>query len=427
MAKNYAYITLLTNDKYFPGVILLNETLKVVKSKYPLYVMITEDVPLDTIKNLAKANINTIKIDKIPTPDNIYQHNLALDAKQAEIWKDVLSKYQVMNLTQFDKVILLDCDLMILKNLDHCFEMKDMTAAVDGEYTNLWPTWKHFNSGFMVLEPRKNRFEDLLEFIKTFTDEKLAGIVDYMGKPYLIADQEMLNLYNKDWYNDPERQLGKYYNMFPCHVPQECADDMLRNGYFIHFVGVKPWQTYIDPVLDRPTASIYNTIERDYLNLEAYVLAYAYLDLYFAFDYNIDWDKIISSGIYYNVVADDALQLFRQPAIAEKYSIKALQIDPTNESFIKINESIKTWNMDLRKAKIIIDMLGTLYADSADGEFYLSPLGGDMDLLKQQTKDNVPNNYLVSHFWDIIKRAFYIQYDNYYTRLKTESTEQSTD
>ena len=42
--KNYTYMTLLTNNTYVQGVILLNETLKKVKSKYPLIVLVTNEV-----------------------------------------------------------------------------------------------------------------------------------------------------------------------------------------------------------------------------------------------------------------------------------------------------------------------------------------------------------------------------------------------
>lgn len=42
--ENYTYMTLLTNNTYVQGVILLNETLKKVKSKYPLVVLVTEEV-----------------------------------------------------------------------------------------------------------------------------------------------------------------------------------------------------------------------------------------------------------------------------------------------------------------------------------------------------------------------------------------------
>jgi len=42
--ENYSYISLLTNDNYIYGIILLAESLKQVKSKYPLKVLITKDV-----------------------------------------------------------------------------------------------------------------------------------------------------------------------------------------------------------------------------------------------------------------------------------------------------------------------------------------------------------------------------------------------
>ena len=40
-----------------------------------------------------------------------------------------------------------------MKNLDHLFDKPHLTAAIDGEYFNLWPDWVHFNGGCMVIEP----------------------------------------------------------------------------------------------------------------------------------------------------------------------------------------------------------------------------------------------------------------------------------
>jgi len=42
--KKYSYVSLLTNDSYVYGVMLLAESLKRVKSEYPLYLLITKDV-----------------------------------------------------------------------------------------------------------------------------------------------------------------------------------------------------------------------------------------------------------------------------------------------------------------------------------------------------------------------------------------------
>jgi hypothetical protein len=56
---------------------------------------------------------------------------------------------------------------MILKNLDHLFEKPHMTAAVDGEYFNIWPNDIHFNAGCLVIEPKKGISDKILEFTKT--------------------------------------------------------------------------------------------------------------------------------------------------------------------------------------------------------------------------------------------------------------------
>lgn len=94
-------------------------------------------------------------------------------------------------MVEYDKVIFCDADLMFLKNCDHCFEMPHMTAALDGEYMNLWPTLPHFNSGFMVIEPGKDSSNSIMEFVKTH---------DIKSIPHdqVIADQDVLNTYFAD-------------------------------------------------------------------------------------------------------------------------------------------------------------------------------------------------------------------------------------
>jgi len=56
-------------------------------------------------------------------------------------------------MTEIDKWLFLDADMMIMKNIDHVFEYPHLTSALDGEYFNLWPGWDHFNSGVLLIEP----------------------------------------------------------------------------------------------------------------------------------------------------------------------------------------------------------------------------------------------------------------------------------
>ena len=283
--KNYAYVTLLTNDGYFPGAIILKESLKSVKTKYPLLCMVTPNVSLETTQKLEKAGIKPVHIDLIEFPEIIAQLNSEVHYEVFNTWRYCLSKLNCFTFTQYDKLIFLDADLLILKNLDHCFEMPHMTAAFDGEYRNLWPRWPHFNSGFMVIEPSIDEFNKILDFINNLNP---YDVYDFRGDHYVLADQELLNLYYSNWKNEPEKHLNKYYNVFAPHLVSLCDADLVDNAYFIHFVGTKPWAlgAFVSPMTDKYEYSYY-----------FYILAFA---IYRISEYNkfgdIDWDMVKATG-----------------------------------------------------------------------------------------------------------------------------------
>lgn len=97
---------------------------------------------------------------------------------------------------------------------------------------------------------------------------------DDQGQPYPIADQELLNLYYKDWINKPELHLNKYYNVFAPHMFASHFDEVINNSYFIHFTGVKPWQIAND-TKQSPLLSAELSEYRDY---KTYAYAAAIID-----------------------------------------------------------------------------------------------------------------------------------------------------
>ena len=235
--SNYSYVTLLTNDSYMYGVTLLVESMKRVDTKYPLHVLITKDVSAASREMMDQLGVTYQHIDIIETPDFIYEHNLAIQPETAATWKNCWTKFRIFDLTQFDKIVFLDADVMILKNLDHLFELPHLTAALDGEFFGLWPGWPHFNSGCVVIEPSHKTFEDILSFGNSLTLEELPD--------YIVADQEVLNLYYKDWPEQEHLHLNKYYNIFAPYVLEEHLDELKDNVYFIHYVGRKPWTFWL--------------------------------------------------------------------------------------------------------------------------------------------------------------------------------------
>ena len=95
--KNYSYVTLLTNDSYVYGVALLVESMKRVNTKYPLHVLIINEVHAATIEILNQLGVTYEYVDIIPTPEDIYEHNLAFQAATAATWRNCWTKFHIFN------------------------------------------------------------------------------------------------------------------------------------------------------------------------------------------------------------------------------------------------------------------------------------------------------------------------------------------
>ena len=257
MKKNYSYVSLLTNDSYSYGIVLLVESMKKVNTKYPLHVLVTDNVSDAVLELLNQLeNVTYEKVDTIPITDYIYVHNEKINAPLAVTWKNCWTKFRIFNLTQFDKIVFLDADIMVMKNLDHLFEKPHMTAALDGEYFNLWPGWDHFNSGCLVIEPKEEEFNNILTYANSLREEDLPN--------YVFADQELLNFYYKDWPEKKELHLNKYYNIFPPYVQNEDIDELTKECYFMHYVGRKPWTFWIKNP-NETYAEVYYTIGKQFV------------------------------------------------------------------------------------------------------------------------------------------------------------------
>ena len=239
--KNYSYVTILTDDSYVQGVVLLKETLKQTESKYPLFVLVTDNVTAPCLEILDQIKVTYKKVDTIAISNDILKHNIKIDSRLSNTWKDCWTKFRIFDQTQFDKIVFLDADIMILKNLDDLFEKPHMTSCLDGEYFNVWPGWDHFNSGCMVIEPNHKLFEDILNFAMNLKLEDIPNKQCYA----VVADQEIMNMYFNDWFNKKELHLNKYYNIFGPYIQEEQVKDIKENGYFIHFIGRKPWAFFI--------------------------------------------------------------------------------------------------------------------------------------------------------------------------------------
>lgn len=120
---NYAYITLLSTEDYLPAVLILNQNLKNVQSKYPLVVAVTENIINHVESYLIQEHIIYRVIpfmEYSPATQERWMRNVG-----SAYTLNIASKFALFKLYEFDKLVYIDSDILIYKNIDDLFNYPD--------------------------------------------------------------------------------------------------------------------------------------------------------------------------------------------------------------------------------------------------------------------------------------------------------------
>nr|GMD96317.1 UDP-glucuronate:xylan alpha-glucuronosyltransferase 2-like isoform X2 [Ipomoea batatas] len=220
VAKKEAYATVLhSSQNYVCGAITLAQSLLRTGTKRDLILLLDSTIPETKREALAKAGWKLRFIKRIRNPR----------AEKKSYNEYNYSKLRLWQLTDYDKVIFVDSDVIVLRNIDFLFNFPEISAAGnDGSI---------FNSGVMVLEPSNCTFH---LFMRRAND-----VVSYNG-----GDQGFLNEIFVWWHRLPRR-----VNFLKNFWSNSSAETTLKNHLFgsdppelyaIHYLGVKPWLCYRD-------------------------------------------------------------------------------------------------------------------------------------------------------------------------------------
>ena len=236
MIMNNSYISILTTDNYVFGALVLWKSLMDTQPKYPFHLLITPNLSKETMNLLEITKIKLIKINPIKNP-------ILNDPSDRRYYN--YSKLNMWSLTQFDKIVYLDADMIILHNIDELFEKKNMSSTNSGGWLPDKNNWKEMNSGMIVLEPSATLFEHM--------KSKVGLIEKEVGK----GDQAFLHQYYHDWHEKTDLHLPHIYNIFDIHLKgykknfgyyldtniqfnNKNYDD--KRVKIVHFIGQKkPW------------------------------------------------------------------------------------------------------------------------------------------------------------------------------------------
>lgn len=218
-----AYVTLVTNNSYINGAIVLGYSLRNYNTSHLIICLVTSEVDAAYIAQLSKVFDHVIKIPKLDSHDS-----KRLDLLGRPELGITFSKLHVWNMTWLSQILFLDADTLVLKNIDHLFSQYGNTHFAACPDIG-WPDC--FNSGVFMCKPSHQIYTDL---IKLSQDK---GSFDG-------GDQGLLNTYFNTWSKDQKQRIPFTYNVTPnavySYAPayQRYQSDIS----VLHFIGKsKPW------------------------------------------------------------------------------------------------------------------------------------------------------------------------------------------
>lgn len=163
--KNAA-VTLVTGSSspYVAGAIALGQSLIDVGSKLKRVVMVTPDVEHSARSSLSHI-WDVVEVEPIACNHKVnlnpQQYDLEGQAYKAGIkrWGATCTKFAAWKLTQFERIIFMDSDMLVVGPIDDAIYGYSNASLVAAPETFPPDT---FNSGFLVLNPSLETFQELL-------------------------------------------------------------------------------------------------------------------------------------------------------------------------------------------------------------------------------------------------------------------------
>lgn len=225
----------MCGDEYVKGALILAWSLRQQKTQHELIVMVTPDVSVHAMRLLRKLYDRVMKVQYIKT-----RVKSALRGKryrQEDTWIQYsLTKARMLNLTEYDKIVWLDTDSLVLSNIDELFALPTPAGICSSiRNHNYWHGLKipeleienavENNYGVhgcvMVLTPNLDHYLLASSLPQIGTKANFVGPDEYF----------FTQLYKTEWHH--------------IHIKYGCTKWFCEMGGIkaevIHFYGDKPW------------------------------------------------------------------------------------------------------------------------------------------------------------------------------------------
>jgi glycogenin glucosyltransferase len=193
------YCTAIFTDDYLLGALAMHKSLVATEPGYDLLAVLTKNVSPASRRALDRSGIKTLTLDReftIPT-----EARATNTTSGVPHWNNTLSKLLIFDLTQYEKIVFLDADMMVMQNLDHLFQLPHMSALVADKLCH--EHWVQLNAGLMVIEPKVGLADSIF-----FHLSALQKTGECFGM------EPLLHAHYPNWPERTALHLDQKYNVF---------------------------------------------------------------------------------------------------------------------------------------------------------------------------------------------------------------------
>ena len=229
-----AYVTLVTNQDYVLGAKALMRSIALTGTRADKVVLHTGALTREALAPVKQYDVRLIETELLPTSHAFnLRHSRKAQHAAAPFTKgekpsfhtplDNFAKLRLWQLTDYESVVFIDADALMLRNCDKLFNYPEFSAAPN-VYEGL-ADFHRLNSGVFTARPSAATFEDML------------AMLDVEDAFWPRTDQTFLQHYFPDWHG-----LPVFYNMLQYvwfNMPALWSWDAV---HIVHYQYEKPWQ-----------------------------------------------------------------------------------------------------------------------------------------------------------------------------------------
>ncbi|PRY23666.1 alpha-N-acetylglucosamine transferase [Aliiruegeria haliotis] len=232
--SHLAYVTLVTNADYVRGARALVRSIRLTRTEADCVVLHTGAVSRSQLAPLSDLGARLVKTELLPTSDAFNDsharerlHGVAPFTKGQKppfhTPLDNFAKLRLWQMEEYQAVVFIDADALVLKNCDRLFDYPEFSAAPN-VYESL-ADFHRLNSGVFTARPSAMTFEAML------------AELDTPGAFWRRTDQTFLQHFFPDWHGLPIFDNMLQYVWF--NMPELWNWSSI---HVLHFQYEKPWQ-----------------------------------------------------------------------------------------------------------------------------------------------------------------------------------------